>query len=135
MNTNTKEVSAKQWITKDLIRAFGETTGDDQWIHARSEKPIAHGALLVSLAIAQLNSLWPSNVKTEYSATVVTAIRNVMFVRPIYGESFVDFTFHIEEHRQSSTYEVPFAIKIIDPASKTSRLAVSEVARKSWTRS
>jgi hypothetical protein len=122
LDIKNQEIVAMQHVDKALIYEFGTITGDDQWIHLQEECPVAHGALLLSLATSKLNAMWPSLPKTETAATVVSGIRNVVFIRPVLAGSNIKFTFHIEDN-DALMHEVPFSIEVIEPGTGNGRLA------------
>jgi acyl dehydratase len=77
-----KEIHTSDWleVTQDMVNAFGEATGDMQWIHtdperAKTESPyggtIAHGYFTLSL-YPQLRNL------VDESAPVFPGVKNVI---------------------------------------------------------
>jgi acyl dehydratase len=85
-----RDLGPTDWheVTQDEIDAFAKATGDRQWIHVNRERaaagpfgrPIAHGLLTLSLAVALLDEL----LEVEDAALVVNyGLNRVRFPAPV----------------------------------------------------
>lgn len=99
-----QELGVSEWVTIDqkMITAFGETTGDMQWIHVDPQRAaegpfgttIAHGYLTLSL----LPKLGASAYKIEGARMAVNyGLDKVRFPAPVPAGSRVRATFTLKE--------------------------------------
>lgn len=87
-----QEVGSSDWfiVTHDLIRAFADVTGDQQWIHcdperAKTESPygttIAHGFLTLSL-LSQLHGQ-SVKIRGDFKMAINYGLNRVRFPAPV----------------------------------------------------
>ena len=66
-----------KWVKPELIEKFIETCGDDNSVHTKGKKPIAHGALIISFISAVIGKQLPGD------GAIISSL-NFRFVLPVY---------------------------------------------------
>lgn len=98
-----------QWIevTQEMVNKFADATGDRQWIHVDPERaqkespfkrPIAHGFLIMSLAVRELNKLTkdlPIKLAINYG------MNKVRWVSPVPVGSHIRMRFHLTDVKRA----------------------------------